>query len=75
MAPPFLKSEYHDRLARVRGTIATRGLDALVIGDPANINWLNGYDAWSCYTPQMILIDMHDGPFWVGYEMDAGAMG
>ena len=45
MAPPFLKSEYDDRLARVRGTMATRGLNALVIGDPANINWLNGNDA------------------------------
>ena len=47
MAPPFLKAEYDDRLARVRGAMATRGLDALVIGDPANINWLTGYDAWS----------------------------
>ena len=75
MAPPFLKSEYDDRLARVRGTMATRGLNALVIGALANINWLNGYDAWSCYTPQTILIDMHDGPFWRGREMDAGAMG
>ena len=73
MAPPFLKSEYDDRLARVRGAMATRGLDALVIGDPANINWLTGYDAWSFYTPQMMLVDMHDGPFWMGREMDAGA--
>ena len=75
MAPPFLKSEYDNRLARVRGAMAARGLDALVIGDPANINWLTGYDAWSFYTPQMILIDMHDGRFWMGREMDAGAMG
>ena len=73
MAPPFLKSEYDDRLARVRCAMATRGLDALVIGDPANINWLTGYDAWSFYTPQMMLVDMHDGPFWMGREMDAGA--
>ena len=71
MAPPFLKSEYDDRLAQVRGTMATRGLDALVIGDPANINWLTGYDAWSFYTLQMILIDLHDGPFRLGREMDA----
>ena len=73
MAPPFLKSEYDDRLARVRRAMAVRGLDALVIGDPANINWLTGYDAWSFYTPQMMLVDMHDGPFWMGREMDAGA--
>ena len=75
MASPFLKPEYDDRLARVRGTMATRGLNALVIGDLANINWLNGYAAWSCYTPQLILSDMHDGPIWMGLAMDAGAMG
>jgi len=73
MAPPFMKTEYDDRLARVRRAMAARGLDALVIGDPANINWLTGYDAWSFYTPQMMLVDMHDGPFWMGREMDAGA--
>ena len=49
MAPAFLKSEYNDRLARVRTEMAARGLDALVIGDPDNINWLTGYDAWSFY--------------------------
>ena len=75
IAPPLLKPEYNDRLPRVRGAMATRDLDALVIGDPANINWLNGNDAWSFYTPQIILIDMLDGRFWIGHEMDAGAMG
>ena len=73
MAPAFLKSEYDDRLARVRTEMAARGLDALVIGDPDNINWLTGYDAWSFYTPQMMLVDLHDGPFWMGRLMDAGA--
>ena len=73
MAPAFLKSEYDDRLAKVRAVMNARGLEALVIGDPSNINWLTGYDAWSFYTPQMMLVDMHDGPFWMGREMDAGA--
>ena len=75
MASPFLKPVYDDGLSRVRSTMATRGLDALVIADPENINWFNAYDVWSFYTPQMILIDMHDGPFCMGLEMDAGAMG
>ena len=73
MAPAFLKPEYDDRLARGRAAMADRGLDAMVIGDPANINWLTGYDAWSFYTPQMMLVDFHDGPFWMGRLMDAGA--
>jgi len=73
MAPAFTKAEYADRLARVRAEMESRGLDALIIGDPSNINWLTGYDAWSFYTPQVMLVDLHDGPFWMGRLMDAGA--
>ena len=73
MPPAFLKAEYDDRLARLRGAMQARGLDALVIGDPANINWLTGYDAWSFYTPQMMFVDLEAGSFWLVREMDAGA--
>ena len=73
MAPAFGKAEYDSRLAKVRKAMQDRGLDAMVIGDPANINWLSGYDAWSFYTPQVMLVDLQDGPFWVGRLMDAGA--
>ena len=72
MAPAFSRSEYDDRLVRVRAEMVARGLDALIIGDPANINWLTGYDAWSFYTPQIMLVDLQDGPFWMGRPMDAG---
>jgi len=47
MAPAFSREEYDDRLVRVRKSLLLKGLDALVIGDPCNINWLTGYDAWS----------------------------
>ena len=73
MAPAFSKVEYEDRLSRVRAEMVAYGIDALVIGDPANINWLTGYDAWSFYTPQLMLVDLQDGPFWMGRLMDAGS--
>jgi len=73
MPPAFSKDEYDHRLETVRAAMQARRIDALVIGDPSNINWLTGYDAWSFYTPQMMLVDFHDGPFWMGREMDAGA--
>ena len=73
MAPAFSRAEYDDRLVRVRAEMVARGLDALIIGDPANINWLTGYDAWSFYTPQIMLVDLQDGPFWMGRLMDAGS--
>lgn len=73
MAPAFSQQEYADRLLRVRSAMATKGFDLLVIGSPANINWLTGYDAWSFYTPQIILVGLEIEPTWLGREMDAGA--
>lgn len=73
MPPPFTQEEYADRLARVRKAMAARTFDVLVIGDPANINWLTGYDAWSFYTPQIMIVGLDLEPTWIGREMDAGA--
>jgi ectoine hydrolase len=49
-------AEYAGRLARVRAVLADRGLGALVVSDPANLFYLTGYDAWSFYTPQCLLV-------------------
>ncbi len=73
MAPPFSREEYADRLRRVRRAMEQHGHDALVIGDPSNINWLTGYDAWSFYTPQIMVVGLDLPPTWLGREMDAGA--
>ena len=73
MAPPFSVTEYEDRLQRTRAAMTAHGVDALIIGDPANINWLTGYDAWSFYTPQIMAVSLDRGPYWMGREMDAGA--
>ena len=73
MAPPFSQEEYANRLTRVRDAMNSKGFDCLVIGDPANINWLTGYDAWSFYTPQIMVVGLETDPTWLGREMDAGA--
>ena len=73
MAPPFQKQEYDFRVTRVREAMIAKGLDALIMGDPGNINWICGFDAWSFYTPQMMILDLSNGPIWLGREMDAGA--
>ena len=73
MPPPFEASEFEERQRRTRMALGERGLDAMVIGDPANINWLTGFDAWSFYTPQVLIIGVDLGPVWIGRLMDAGA--
>lgn len=46
-------------------------LDVVVAADPSNIAWLTGYDGWSFYTHQAVIVT-HDGPptYW-GRHMDA----
>jgi len=41
----FTPTEYDDRLARTRTRMAAQGLDHLLVGDPANIYYLTGFDA------------------------------
>ncbi len=74
MAAPFSKDEYQQRLETVRAAMAEQQIDALLMGDPANINWLTGFDAWSFYVPQVMLVTHDADPIWMGRAMDAGAV-
>lgn len=71
MAMPFDRNEYETRLAGVEREMARRGLDVLLVTDPANMNYLTGYDGWSFYVPQaVILIGGEAQPFWFGRPQD-----
>jgi ectoine hydrolase len=48
--------EYGGRLQRVREAMAQRAFGALVVCDPANLFYLTGYNAWSFYTPQCLVV-------------------
>jgi Xaa-Pro aminopeptidase len=68
---PFDREEYADRLARVLARMEDAELDALVVAEPANIAYLTGYDAWSWYTPQAVLVARSlPEPMWVGRDQD-----
>ncbi len=54
--PNFDADEYTARVARTRECMRDRGVDLLVVGDPANMNYLTGYNAWSFYTPQILVV-------------------
>lgn len=68
----FPESEYEQRVERVIERMRERRLDALVVSDPANMNYLTGYDGWSFYVHQAVVLTVDgDGPVWVGRSMDA----
>ena len=67
----FSREEYTVRLAKVRAAMDAAGVDVMVAADPSNMAWLTGYDGWSFYTPQAVVVS-HDGePWWWGRRMDA----
>ena len=69
---PFERGEYRRRLQAIREEMARRGLDLLIVNDIANQHYITGYDGWSFYTPQMVLVPLADEePVWIGRAMDA----
>ena len=55
-----MKNEYEQRLAGVRADMQNLGLDVLLTADPANMHYLSGYDGWSFYVPQCLIIGAQD---------------
>ena len=68
---PFSREEYASRLHKVRVSMASRGIDVLVVSDPSNMGWLTGYDGWSFYVHQCVLVGLEGEPVWYGRRQDA----
>jgi ectoine hydrolase len=71
--PPFSKAEYDRRLAETKKRMVDAGFDLIVCQDPANMGWLTGFDGWSFYTPQVVLVHLDEEPIWFGRAQDAKA--
>ncbi|WP_380678744.1 M24 family metallopeptidase [Salinigranum sp. GCM10025319] len=67
----FDSTEYERRIARTKERIVEEGLDAVFVSDPANMNYLTGYDGWSFYVHQGVVVTPdRDEPVWIGRQMD-----
>ena len=68
----FEDAEFDRRRSEVGRRMEDAGFDLLVCQDPANMNWLTGFDGWSFYTPQAVLVHCdEDAPIWFGRAQDA----
>ncbi|MBO9406795.1 M24 family metallopeptidase [Shimia sp. R9_1] len=73
-ATDFSAEEYSARLTKTRRAMAARGIDTLIVADPSNMAWLTGYDGWSFYVPQAVIVPAAGDPIWWGRPQDkAGA--
>ncbi|MEJ2640321.1 MAG: M24 family metallopeptidase [Desulfosarcinaceae bacterium] len=73
--PLFSEAEYRERIQKTKKRMDAAGVDVLVAADPANMNYLTGYDGWSFYVPQCVVVSLAEElPLWIGRGMDtAGA--
>ncbi|MGP4068703.1 M24 family metallopeptidase [Halobacillus sp. B29] len=72
MVLPFDILEYHQRLQETKKSMEAKGIEVLLISNPANMNYLSGYDAWSFYVHQMLVIIIDEPqPLWIGRYQDA----
>ncbi|MFT5626605.1 MAG: ectoine hydrolase [Lentimonas sp.] len=67
---PFSTAEYDRRLTLTRKAMQNAGLDAIFVTDPSNQAWLTGYDGWSFYVHQGVIVTQDGEPIWWGRHMD-----
>ena len=67
----FSSDEYAQRIERTHERMAAQGLDVLVVVEPANLHYLTGYDAWSFYTPQALVLGVDGAPLLFTRGIDA----
>ena len=70
----FPASEYAERLAKTKERMHEHGVEVLIVSHPANMNYLTGYDGWSFYVHQGLIVSLDcDEPIWFGREQDGNA--
>jgi ectoine hydrolase len=71
----FEKHEYKARLKKIKAKMKEKKMDVLLTTNPANMNYISGYDGYSFYVPQGVAVFIEeDEPIWMGRAMDvAGA--
>ena len=71
----FSRDEYAQRLAKTRTAMERSGIELLVVSDPSNMAWLTGYDGWSFYVHQAVLVGREGDPvFWGRVQDTNGAL-
>ncbi len=68
----FSEEEYQRRVRLTQESMDHQGIELLLVMDPANMNYLTGYDGWSFYVHQGVLVSLDEEmPCWFGREQDS----
>ena len=66
----FSTEEFEDRINKTRSAMERAGIEVLVACDPSNMHWLTGYDGWSFYVAQAVVVFLDREPIWWGRPID-----
>ncbi len=70
----FGVDEFKERFEKTKNSMIEKDIEVLIVTDPANMNYLTGFDGWSFYVHQcLIVMADQDQPIWVGRGQDANA--
>ena len=70
----FTQAEFDTRLAKARARMSEAGIETLIVTDPSNMHWLTGYDGWSFYVHQAVVLTREGEPLiWVRTQDMAAA--
>ena len=71
---PFTEAEYARRVRLVKEQMDRRGIELLLVLDPSHMNYLTGFDGWSFYVHQGLIISLKEEyPLWFGRMQDSNA--
>ena len=69
----FSIEEYKSRLKKIQSSMQDKGIEILISQDPSNMNYLTGYDAWSFYYAQCVIVHANaEEPICFVRDQDAG---
>ena len=69
----FTQDEYKERLRNTKQSMQQKGIELLISQDTNNMNYLTGYDAWSFYYSQCVLVHVDlEEPICFVRAQDAG---
>jgi ectoine hydrolase len=71
----FPVQEYRERIDATKARMRKAGIEVLWVTSPPNMNYLTGYDAWSFYVHQGVLLALEEpDPIWIGRAIDVACV-
>jgi ectoine hydrolase len=57
-------------LKKVRDATVAKDIELLIVSDPSNMAWVSGYDGYSFYNHQCVVVSLDCEPVWYGRGLD-----